>query len=370
MRQAIEEGFILDVLKGYTTYKRFFQLAKSVADDPELDKQKAASALARFVNLHPSNIAQKTEIIIEHFRACVMHRLKGRAKAMLVTSSRLMAVKYKQAFDAYLKDKGYADVRCLVAFSGEVDDDAAPGVKYTEPQMNTQPNGRPIKETELPPSSRPMPTRCSSSPTSTRPASTSRCSAPCTWTSAWPASRRCRPCPGSTAPTPARKRPSCSTSSTTARPSSQLPGLLRGTTTAEAVDPQRLYELQHELDEFQVYTASEIDGFAAVFYQLDADKRLSDNAKLNAWLDPAVDRFKALKARRATRPVPSGRSSSAASWSPSRTSTASSARSSRSATRTWRSATPTPACSAASCRARTVAARWTSATTSCCSPTS
>jgi hypothetical protein len=67
------------------------------------------------------------------------------------------------------------------------------------------------------------------------------------------------------------------------------------TTTEEAVDPQRLYELQHELDEFQVYTASEIDGFAAVFYQLDADKRLVDNAKLNAWLDPAVDRFKALK---------------------------------------------------------------------------
>jgi hypothetical protein len=93
MRQAIEEGFILDVLKGYTTYKRFFQLAKSVADDPELDKKKAASALARFVNLHPSNVAQKTEIIIEHFRACVMYRLKGRAKAMLVTSSRLMAVK-------------------------------------------------------------------------------------------------------------------------------------------------------------------------------------------------------------------------------------------------------------------------------------
>ncbi len=136
MRQAIEEGFILDVLKGYTTYKRFFQLAKAVSEDPELDKRKAASALARFVNLHPTNIAQKTEIIVEHFRSCVMHKLKGRAKAMLVTGSRLMAVRYKQAFDAYLKEKGYGDIRCLVAFSGEVQDPDVPNLTYTEPGMN------------------------------------------------------------------------------------------------------------------------------------------------------------------------------------------------------------------------------------------
>ena len=123
MRQAIEEGFILDVLKGYTTYSRFFKLAKKIADDPDLDKRKASSALARFVNLHPTNIAQKTEIIIEHFRSCVMHLQGGRAKAMLVTGSRLQAVKYKLSFDAYLKDKGYTDVACLVAFSGEVTDD-------------------------------------------------------------------------------------------------------------------------------------------------------------------------------------------------------------------------------------------------------
>ena len=145
MRQAIEEKFILDVLRGYVTYERFFKLAKAIADDPNLDKRKATAALARFVNLHPTNIAQKTEIIIEHFRSCVRHQLGGKAKAMLVTSSRPLAVKYKQSFDRYITDKGYRDVRCLVAFSGEVLDDQVSTVTYTEVQMNQG-----IKEQELP----------------------------------------------------------------------------------------------------------------------------------------------------------------------------------------------------------------------------
>ena len=146
MRQAIEEGFILDVLKGYTTYKRFFKLAKQVAEDPDVDKRKAAAALARFVDLHESNVSQKTEIIIEHFRGTVAHQLKGRAKAMVVTGSRLQAVRYKRAFDQQVKAKGYTNVRCLVAFSGEVPDPDLPGDKpFTEPTMNGG-----IKESELP----------------------------------------------------------------------------------------------------------------------------------------------------------------------------------------------------------------------------
>ena len=96
MRQAIEEGFILDVLKNYTTYKTYYRLIKSIEDDPEVDKKKAARALARFMSLHPHNIAQKTEVIVEHFRTFVCHRIGGRAKAMVVTSSRLHAVRYKQ----------------------------------------------------------------------------------------------------------------------------------------------------------------------------------------------------------------------------------------------------------------------------------
>jgi type I restriction enzyme R subunit len=142
MRQAIEEGFILDVLDNYTTYKTYYQLIKEVADDPKVDKRKTSAALARFLSLHPHNIAQKTEVIIEHFRQFTRHKIGGQAKAMVVSRSRLHAVRYKIAFDAYIKAKGYKDLKTLVAFSGTVSDGA---VEYTEVSMN---NG--IKEKELP----------------------------------------------------------------------------------------------------------------------------------------------------------------------------------------------------------------------------
>lgn len=133
MRQAIEEGFILDVLKNYTTYKTFYKVAKKIEEDPEVSSKKASKQIARYVSLHPHNIAQKTEIMIEHFRRVTRHKIGGRAKAMVVTSSRLHAVKYKQAFDKYITDKGYEDMKAVVAFSGTVDDQ---GVSYTEPLMN------------------------------------------------------------------------------------------------------------------------------------------------------------------------------------------------------------------------------------------
>lgn len=145
MRQAIEEGFILDVLQNYTTYKRFFGLVKQVEDDPEVPKKAAAKALGSFLELHPVNIEQVVQVIIEHFRLKVMHELGGRAKAMVVTGSRLSAVKYKQAFDRYIRDKGYVGIRALVAFSGTVEDPDLPGSALTEVGMN---NGLP--EGELP----------------------------------------------------------------------------------------------------------------------------------------------------------------------------------------------------------------------------
>ena len=144
MRQAIEEGFILDVLRGYTTYRTFYRLEKTIEDDPELEKAKAQKAIARFMSLHPHNLAQKTEVMVEHYRTHVRHRIGGRAKAMVVTSSRLHAVRYAQAFDRYIGQKGYTDVRVLVAFSGTVPDPDMPGEEYTEAGMNG------IRETELP----------------------------------------------------------------------------------------------------------------------------------------------------------------------------------------------------------------------------
>lgn len=141
MRQAIEEGFILDVLANYTTYKTYYRLANGLGgDDPVLPKGKAASALARYVSLHPTNLAQKAEIIVEHFRKHTAPKIGGRAKAMVVTRSRLHAVKYWQAITDYITAKGYDagtdPVRALVAFSGTVIDPDVPNVEYREALLN------------------------------------------------------------------------------------------------------------------------------------------------------------------------------------------------------------------------------------------
>lgn len=144
MRQAIEEEFILDVLKYYTSYAAYFKLLKARADDPNVERKKAARALARFLRLHPHNIAQKTEVMVEHFQTFTRHKIGGRAKAMVVTGSRLEAVRYKQSFDRYIKAKGYP-IKALVAFSGTVQDDKFKEITYTEEGMNQG-----IKEKELP----------------------------------------------------------------------------------------------------------------------------------------------------------------------------------------------------------------------------
>jgi type I restriction enzyme R subunit len=148
MRQAIEEGFILDVLANYVTYDTYFRLANGLSsDDPEVDKGKANAALARFVALHPSNLAQKAEIIVEHFRTVTRQQIGGQAKAMVVTRSRLHAVRYKQAIESYIKDKHYTDLHALVAFSGKVVDPDS-GAEHTESSMNVSKDGKPIPETE------------------------------------------------------------------------------------------------------------------------------------------------------------------------------------------------------------------------------
>lgn len=136
MRQAIEEGFILDVLANYVTYDTYWKVEKAVAEDPTVDKAKAQAAIARFVSLHPHNLAQKAEIIVEHYRRHVAPKIGGHAKAMVVTASRLHAVRYKEALDRYIAEKGYGDVHTLVAFSGTVVDD---GLEHTESKMNAFP---------------------------------------------------------------------------------------------------------------------------------------------------------------------------------------------------------------------------------------
>ncbi|WP_276421630.1 type I restriction endonuclease subunit R [Lactococcus garvieae] len=146
MRQAIEEGFILDVLQNYMTYHTAYKIAKLVPDDPELPKSKARRAIARYAELHPYNLAQKTEIMVETFRERTRHAISGKGKAMVVTSSRLAAVRYMNEFKRYITEKGYTDINALVAFSGEIVDD---GETFTEPKMNILSDGSQVKENQL-----------------------------------------------------------------------------------------------------------------------------------------------------------------------------------------------------------------------------
>ena len=154
MRQAIEEGFILDVLKNYTNYKVVYQLSqKLAAQDKEVDSRRAKIKLNNWVRLHDHNIAQKVKVIIEHFNQHVKGLLGGQAKAMVVTGSRKEAVRYKMAFDRYITDNGYQGINAMVAFSGEVsfnandpDSSALIGETFTEHTMNPNLKGRDMRK--------------------------------------------------------------------------------------------------------------------------------------------------------------------------------------------------------------------------------
>lgn len=147
MKQAIEEGFILDVLKNYMTYNMYYKIIKNISDDPELETTSGVKAIKKYETLHPHNISQKTSIMLEHFRNVTMHKIGGKAKAMVVTPSRLHAVRYVNEFKRQIKEKGFDDLEVLVAFSGEVMDE---GTSYTEESINKNKNGETIKEKSLP----------------------------------------------------------------------------------------------------------------------------------------------------------------------------------------------------------------------------
>ena len=141
MRQAIEEGFILDVLQNYMTYQAYYQLEKTIEDNPAFKGRKAQARVARYASLHPTAIEQKVEVIVEHFRRHVAKELAGKAKAMIVTQSREHALRYWQRLNEYISGKGYADLKALVAFSGDLNVD---GNVWTEATANG------FAETELP----------------------------------------------------------------------------------------------------------------------------------------------------------------------------------------------------------------------------
>ena len=288
MRQAIEENFILDVLRHYTTYKSYYRLIKSIEDDPEVDKRKAARALARFMSLHPHNIAQKTEVMVEHFRHFTMHKIGGKAKAMVVTSSRLHAVRYKQAFDNYIAEKGYKGIKTLVAFSGKVTDPDVAGVEYTEFGMNQG-----IREKELP-------ERFGSDDYQVLLVAEKYQTGfdqPLLHTMY--VDKRLAGIQAVQALSRLNRTRSGKESTFVLDFVNEPEEILAAfqpyyeqTLIGERADPKQLYELQAKLDGQQVYYKSEVEEFCKVFYKPKQNQTASDHARMNACIDPAVGRYK------------------------------------------------------------------------------
>lgn len=291
MRQAIEEGFIMDVLEKYTTYATYYKLVKASEDDPNVERKQAAKALARFMRLHPYNIAQKTEVMMEHFNAFTRHRIGGKAKAMLVTGSRLEAVRYKLAFDAYIRDKGYSWIKTLVAFSGEVIDDELPGKTWTEVGMNGG-----IKEGELPEKfdsheyqvllvAEKYQTGYDQPLLHTMYVDKRLSGIQAVQT----LSRLNRMHP--------LKEDTFVLDFVNDRDEIReaFKQFYEGAEMGEEADPNQMYAIKAEMDATGIYLPEEVQRFIAVYFKPKQRQSAADHQAMNAALDPAVDRFKALQ---------------------------------------------------------------------------
>lgn len=283
MKQAIQEGFIMDVLLNYLPYELFFKLSKKITDDPTLNKKKTLRAIGRYVSLHPHNLAQKTEIIIEHYKNVVMHKIGGKAKAMVVSSSRLHAVRYKKAFDEYLKEKNYTQIRALVAFSGKVIDG---GLEETEVKMNG------FKEKELPEKfhneyqillvADKYQTGFDQPLLHTMYVDKKLSGVKAVQT----LSRLNRTTAGKEDTFILDFVNSTDDIVKSFQPYYTCTSLLKGT------DPNLLYDLKNIIEKPQFIWQSEVDGFNKIFYKEKTSYK--DQAKLNSFIDPAVERFKQL----------------------------------------------------------------------------
>ncbi len=295
MRQAIEEKFILDVLKNYTTYDTYYKLIKATEEDPKYPKKKATKRLAKFLRLHPVNVQQKTEIIVEHFREKIQPLIGGLGKAMVVTGSRIEAVRYMIAFKKYIKEYGYDNIRPLVAFSGTVKDPDSQE-EFTEPGMNIDLiTGKHIGEAQLPEKFNTIdynillvankyqtgfdqPKLCAMYIDK----QLSNVQAVQT------ISRLNRMFPGKKEPFVLDFMNDTETIYRAFKPYYDAPELQKET------DPHQLEQLKFELDEFHVYFWEEVEAFASIFYKPLEKQTFSDHARLEKHLQPAIDRFKCL----------------------------------------------------------------------------
>ena len=290
MRQAIEEGFIFNVLENYITYESYFQIGKKIADDPTYFKGQANKALGKYMSLHPHNLAQKTEVIVEHFRSQVQSLIGGKAKAMLVTGSRLHAVRYYFEFIKYIKKMGYTDLGVLVAFSGVVKDNATGKIEeHTEAKLNKFPDTETTDrfetgEYQLLLVAEKFQTGFDQPLLHTMYIDKKLSGVKAVQT----LSRVNRTCSGKTE-TFILDFVNDRTDILNA-----FQDYYQETAIAENTDPNTIYDIKNTLDGYMLYQESEIDAFAKVFFKESKLQGNIDLAKLNSYIDPAVDQYNAL----------------------------------------------------------------------------
>jgi type I restriction enzyme, R subunit len=286
MRQAIEEGFILDVLKNYTTYDLMFRLSKKIEEDPELNTKKANRAIARFVHAHPYNISQKVEVIIEHFNQVTRKKIGGEAKAMIVAASRADVVRYYKAIHEYLKNRNITGIRHLAAFSGSLTLDEEDNLQsYTEVDINGFP------EKELPEHfdadynlllvAEKYQTGFDQPKLHTMYVDRKLAGVKAVQT----LSRLNRTYPGKSDTLVVDFANSAEEIKKAYQPYYET------TMLAEETDPNRLYDLRNELEELNVVWKEDIDSFADLYYRRG---RLSPSVhgQIDSLIERAVDRYK------------------------------------------------------------------------------
>ena len=291
MRQAIEENFILNVLQNYMTYNMYYKIIKNIPDDPEMTTSAGIKAISRYETLHPHNISQKTAVMLEHFCNVTMHKIGGKAKAMVVTPSRLHAVRYLHEFKRQIKEKGFTNLDVLVAFSGEIEDN---GESYTEEKLNKTKSGETIKEKALPDAfhtdefgmlivAEKYQTGFDEPLLHTMFVDKKLSGVKAVQT----LSRLNRICRGKQDTFVLDFVNSAEDIKEAFEPYYEETVLL------EETDPNVVYDIKNTLDEYHVYQEIEINKFAEVFYSSEYQS-YGDIGKLKATIQPAIDRFLAL----------------------------------------------------------------------------
>ena len=290
MKQAIEEGFIMDVLQNYMTYNTCFKIAKTIPDNPDVPASRAAKVIRRFEELHPYNISQKAQIIVETFLSTTSHAIGGKGKMMVVTSSRLSAVRYFHEVKRYIAEKGYTGIDIMVAFSGSVKDG---DTEYTESGLNVRKDGSHISEDQTKAEfhdnfnvlivAEKYQTGFDEPLLHTMIVDKKLRSVKCVQT----LSRLNRTCPG-------KKDTYILDFVNTAEDIQEaFQPFYQETSLSQEVNTDLIYQLQKELHDYNLYSFNDIEAFCAIYY---SGKKQGETAmgKMTSTLKPVQDRYNAL----------------------------------------------------------------------------